>query len=323
MHTATLKYDQKSSKFQAIYQGQVVVQGNTKQYVTDTIILGLNKRAKKMGITKIEVEGLTLGDAPTEEPANDAVVEEFSINERFSFLSEVTQMVIDGTIPSAVISGEGGLGKTFSVLKKVEENGLIDIQTVEQPDPEEEGMEPLIIGDYIVVKGFSTAKGLYRTLYENSDKLIIFDDCDSIQKNDTAVNILKAALDSYDRRLITWNSENPFSDLPKCFLFTGKVIFISNLPLAKIEQPILSRSISVDLSMTIDQKIERMQSIIESGEFMPEVDDVMKFEALELINENRFQAKELSLRTLISITKIRIGDKADWRRFAKYVLINN
>ena len=37
-----------------------------------------------------------------------------------------------------------------------------------------------------MVKGYSTAKGLYRTLFENNGMVIIFDDCDSILKDDVA-----------------------------------------------------------------------------------------------------------------------------------------
>jgi hypothetical protein len=54
------------------------------------------------------------------------------------------------------------------------------------------------------IKGFSTAKNMFRTLYENNGSTIIFDDCDSILKDAIAINILKAALDSYDKRVITW-----------------------------------------------------------------------------------------------------------------------
>lgn len=45
--------------------------------------------------------------------------------------------------------------------------------------------------------------GLYMALFINRDKLIVFDDCDSVFGNIDSVNILKAALDSYDTRMVS------------------------------------------------------------------------------------------------------------------------
>ena len=58
--------------------------------------------------------------------------------------------------------------------------------------------------DFVHFKGRATAAGLFITLYENSDKIIVLDDCDSVFKDDDAVNILKGALDSYDTRKISY-----------------------------------------------------------------------------------------------------------------------
>lgn len=324
-NTAELSYNQKVNKWQAIFNNEVIVQGGTRDYVKTAIESGLNKKAKRLGITKVSIDGLHFGDLPSSEVMVPEV-EEFGINERFEFVDETVQMIIDGIIPSVILSGSGGLGKTFQVMKTIKNNGLEDIREVLQPTVNEDGEDDFIsevLGDYITIKGYSTARGLFRTLYENSNKLIIFDDTDSILRDVVAINLLKSALDSYDRRVISWNSENPNSDLPRSFLFIGRVIFISNLPLSKIDQPILSRSISIDLSMTIDQKIERMRTIIDGDEFLPEISKEMKLEALALIDENKANTKELSMRTLISVSKIRAGDKHDWKRLAKYILVNN
>jgi hypothetical protein len=47
----------------------------------------------------------------------------------------------------------------------------------------------------------------------------------------------------------------------------------------------------------------------------------MKIEALDLIKELEDQAKEISLRTLITVSKIRDSGNKDWRNLAKYLLI--
>jgi hypothetical protein len=194
---------------------------------------------------------------------------------------------------------------------------------------EEEGEEPKSAAfsrgenekQYAVVKGYSTAKGLFRTLYENRHRIVVFDDCDSVLENSTAVNLLKAALDSYDRRIITWNSESfgGDDDLPRSFEFTGGVIFISNRPIYKIDQAIRSRAICVDLSMTASQKIERMGTIIKAEEFMPQYDMEVKENALKFLDKMKNKAGDLNLRTLISVTRV-AARGGEWENRAEYLL---
>jgi hypothetical protein len=190
---------------------------------------------------------------------------------------------------------------------------------------EDESDEPILRDEsmFTVVKGFSTAKGLYRILYEHQNSTLVFDDCDSVMKDPVALNLLKGALDSYDERIISWNAEmSDKEDLPKSFRFEGQVIFISNLAMNTLSQALRSRSFCVDLSMTMSQKIERMDTLVTSGEFMPEVALSAKKDALALINKFKDNASEVSLRTLIKVVKIRVGGAKNWEKLAQYVLSN-
>ena len=132
-------------------------------------------------------------------------------------------------------------------------------------------------------------------------------------------NLLKGALDSYGKRIISWNADMRDDDLPKSFNFEGRVIFISNMDQDRIDQAIRSRSMMIDLSMSAEQKIDRMEFIAKSDEFMPEQSIEYKMDALNLIREIANDAKEISLRTLISVTKIRASNK-DWKEMATYIL---
>jgi hypothetical protein len=172
---------------------------------------------------------------------------------------------------------------------------------------------------FTFIKGYSTPKGLYRTLFENNKSIIVFDDCDSVLKDPVALNILKSALDSYGKRIISWNADMRDDDLPRSFNFEGRVIFISNMDEGKIDQAIRSRSMMIDLSMTTDQKIERMETIAAAPEFLPEYDAAVKADALALIREIKEEVKEISLRTLISVAKVRASNK-DWKDLATYML---
>ena len=240
----------------------------------------------------------------------------YGINERFNFVEKLVNMVATGVQPSAVITGEGGLGKTYTVTKTLEANGYKDISDLA------EFQVGTIVNTrkcFTTVKGYSTAKGLYRTLFENNKSVIVFDDCDAVLKDPVALNLLKGALDSYGKRIISWNADMRDDDLPRSFNFEGRVIFISNMDQDRIDQAIRSRSMMIDLSMSADQKIDRMEFIAKSAEFMPEFEMSHKMDALGLIREVANDAKEISLRTLISVTKIRSANK-DWKEMATYML---
>lgn len=247
--------------------------------------------------------------------------ERFNINERFEFVEGLVQMIATGLQPSAVITGEGGLGKTYTVNKTLAAAGLTDISTLDSMQVNSVVRRGT---SYVTIKGFSTPKGLYRTLYENRNSVIVFDDCDSILKDPVALNLLKSALDSYGKRVISWMSENFGKDdeLPRSFEFKGRIIFISNLSQDKIDQAIRSRSMMVDLTMNDDQKIERMEVISKSDEFLPEFSAEQKADALALIKDLKADAKEISLRTLISVTKIRASGNKNWKGMATYILCN-
>ncbi len=243
-------------------------------------------------------------------------VSSFGINTRFSFLEQMVSMVADGTMASCVITGEGGLGKSYTVLKSLETAGFTNITDLAQFQV---GTKINLSKSYRVIKGFSTAKGLYRTLFESNGMTIVFDDCDSILKDDVARNLLKGALDSYSKRYISWMADMRDEDLPKSFEFTGRVIFVSNMPMEKIDQAIRTRSMCVDLSMTEDQKIERMEVIAASDEFLPDVSDVAKTAALTFLKSNTGMIPNLSLRSLIQVAKI-AARGGQWQDLAKYVL---
>jgi hypothetical protein len=157
-------------------------------------------------------------------------------------------------------------------------------------------------------------------LWENRNDVIVFDDCDSVLKDPVSLNLLKAALDSYSRRVISWRADIRDDDLPTSFEFKGRVVFISNLASSALDQAIISRSMAVDLSMTTPQKIERMKFLLDQPTFMPEVAKTVKSDALALIEKLQNTVKELSLRTLIQVTKIRQSAGANWQNLAEYTI---
>ena len=291
---SSVKFDRQSGKYVAMADGKVVTQ--TKSLA----------RAKRL--LKAHLSGLV----QMEQEEQDSGLQ-FSVSDRFAFVEALSTMVATGKAPSAIITGEGGIGKTFTVTKTLRDLGL-----VANTDEGADQLPPSKV--FTVVKGYSTPMALYRTLYENNDRIIVFDDCDSIMKDPVAINLLKAALDSYSKRIVSWNSEQRGNDLPSSFQFHGGVVFISNHTLGTLDQAIRTRALCVDLSMTADQKLERMEQIVASGDFLAEAPDEHKADALAAIKENLALVRNLSLRTLVQVTKVRSTDRRDWKRLALYVM---
>lgn len=241
----------------------------------------------------------------------------FSINQRFGFVADMVNMLIKGDQPSVVITGPGGLGKSFTVMDTLAKKGFKDITLL---DAFEIGSTINRKKSFQLIKGYSTPKGLYRALFENQEGVIVFDDCDSVLKDPVSLNLLKGALDSYSKRIISWRADLRDEDLPQSFEFKGRIVFISNLSSSTIDQAIITRSMAVDLSMTTEQKVERMNYIADQAEFLPEYDKSVKSDALQLIAELQDEVKELSLRTLIQVCKIRNSAGANWKDLAEYTI---
>lgn len=245
------------------------------------------------------------------------VESKFSINERFGFVKDMVTMLANGDQASVVVTGPGGLGKSHTVSAALREAGFNDVSVLD----EFEVGDNIPKNSYRVVKGYSTPKGLYRTLYENRNSVIVFDDCDSVLKDPVSLNLLKAALDSYSRRIISWRADIKDEDLPTVFEFKGRVVFISNLSSTSLDQAIITRSLAVDLTMTAKQKVERMRFLLTQPDFMEDFEAVHKNDAMDLVDALCDNIKELSLRTLMQVIKIRKSNpNGKWKDLAEYAI---
>jgi Cdc6-like AAA superfamily ATPase len=220
-----------------------------------------------------------------------AVREKRDPQEMFTNLERLTKMVGRGIQPSLVVTGGAGMGKTHLVKQTLADMGL-DEST-----------------DFVHFKGRATPAGLFITLYENSDKIIVLDDCDSVFKDDDAVNILKGALDSYDSRKISYITSKPLKDefgeeVPRHFEFTGRIIFISNIDQSKLDEAIRSRSFVADIDMTQDQMFTRIEQLMPKME--TRIPLAAKTQALQLMKElnAEFSGLDVNLRSFIKAARI-------------------
>lgn len=233
----------------------------------------------------------------------------------FDDLKDLVHMVASGVQASLLVTGMPGIGKTYSVTQHLEAFG-------------KHKNEP---NGYVVFKGTSSPFGLYRALYHHKDQIVLFDDCDAVLKDDTASNILKAALDSYDVREITWMSKSTFDPgemseeeiaskiveegkYPSKFEFKGQIIFISNIHKSKIEQAVISRSMTIDITLESQDVFRRMETVlndIEKDTPMKLKKEVLEYLKDEYKAENGQQA---NMRTLLSAMKCRKSGSPNWKR---------
>jgi DNA polymerase III delta prime subunit len=134
---------------------------------------------------------------------------------------------------SLIIEGPPGWGKTTSV----EESLLLA------------KVEALHLGAY------STPLNLYNFLAENSDGIILLDDCAGIFNDPNAMAILKAATwpSRGNRRLVKWGSTSTKATVDQ-FEFFGKLIIVCNsFPKTADGEAIRSRGYSRRIDITLSE----------------------------------------------------------------------
>jgi hypothetical protein len=213
----------------------------------------------------------------------------------FRQMNTYVDLIIEGDFFGLLITGQAGVGKTHLVTNRLEAEGLIEDE------------------DFVHETGRSTAAAMYKTLYEYNGKIIIFDDCDSVFKTEDGVNLLKGALDTNKVRKIAWRSATPLKSdekeaIPQKFDFTGKVIFISNLPKKKIDKAIVSRSLTIEVALDTKDMLERMWDTLDELELpsrkIPSLET--KTKALTMIEKATEMSSDvaLNMRTLVKAISI-------------------
>jgi hypothetical protein len=241
------------------------------------------------------------------------------LTERFDILTEMTKAVKRGDIRAMIVSGPPGVGKSHNVEAVLQKDGLFDTLGERKPRFE-------------VVKGAMSSIGLYTKLYEFSDakNVLVFDDCDDILQEELSLNILKGALDSSQRRFISWNTDSRIlrsEGVPDRFEFKGSAIFITNIKFEHVRSKKLrshldaleSRCHYMDLEMdTSREKLLWIRQITNQGmldhfEFEP----VVREELLDFIVENQDSLRELSLRMVLKVAQLRKAMPIVWQAYAR------
>ena len=276
------------------------------------------KKPSKGTVTKFEVE-------PVKEDHLKGMTDEDIIarlRERFKILDDMTRAVKHGDVRAMIVSGPPGVGKSFGVEAVLSRHDVF--ADVAQNSK---------LKKYEIVKGAMSAIGLYKKLYEFSDRkcILVFDDCDSVLLDDLSLNILKAALDSSKKRTIHWNTDSRVlrsEGVPNSFEFSGGCIFITNIKFENVKSKKLKDHLEAlesrchYLDLTIDTEREKVlrirQVIAECGMLKDyEFEAGAEQELLEFIDANKKRLRELSLRMVLKLADLRKSMPGRWQAVAE------
>ena len=213
------------------------------------------------------------------------------LRERFSILDDMTRAVKKGDVRAMIVTGPPGVGKSFGVEKVLAKHDVF--ATVAQNEK---------LKKYEVVKGAMSAIGLYKKLYEFSDK----------------------------KRMIHWNTDSRLlrsEGVPNQFEFKGGAIFITNIKFEHVRSKKLqdhlaaleSRCHYLDLTIDTDrEKLLRIRQVVSECGMLDEYEfsDLEKEVLIDFIDEKQGRLRELSLRMVLKLADLKKSMPGNWRSVA-------
>lgn len=261
--------------FVSLMPGVTEDQFNKAEILSQTVTLSSEmgadgERYTSEEIRRVENEARKNGGIPYEDQLDD--------------LNKLVRAVARGASNALFVCGVGGTGKTFKVEEALAQLGMSDGS------------------GYFKNTTSASASGMYKTLYDFRDSIIVFDDCDAVFKDQESRNLLKSATDTRKERKLGWmksafwiykgnpadleklkdeddDDADPFADdadddqdkkYPKYFNFSGRIIFISNLQLDQLDPDGALRTRGFVISINPTNK--------ELGDFMEKIMDDIKLE---------------------------------------------
>lgn len=252
------------------YPDLIQKQGTKYAWVGKAKDLARIKKERDAILTAIGVVAATITKGSGTEkyrtnPDVDAMendMERLSFEAQLVDLENLVKMTVSGASNALFVAGRGGVGKTYTTEKILGQMGLTDGK------------------GYFKNTGSASAAGIYSLLFKYKNDIVFFDDSDDALGDQEARNIFKAATDTKKIRKLVWNkmgknivdpdemTDDEILDaglIPRFFEFTGKIIFISNLPLQKLDPDgaLRTRAFVVNIDPTIMEIYDFMDKIVD------------------------------------------------------------
>lgn len=254
---------------------------------------------------------------------SEADMDRMSYEEQLDSLKTGMRLLMSNATNAIFLGGRGGTGKTQTVEDMLHAAGKQDGS------------------GYIKITGSATPTGIYRILHTHRTEIILFDDSDSALADQEGRNLFKAASDTKKARKISWmkggknfvdpddydEDEGDDGVLPRSFDFTGKIIFISNMPLAKLDPDgaLRTRGYVINIDPTNEEIYGFMDKIVDKIPL--DVDYKLsradRLEVVEVLKSRRIASKTANLRSLVRGLNTRAGveqqggSAEEWKKFVK------
>jgi len=157
--------------------------------------------------------------------------------------------VVDRTATGYYLHGRGGVGKSYTVLNRLDERRA----------------------DYVLLNSRSTGRALFNDLAARPDAVFVMEDMERLFQQDNALGVIRSALwgqaasDGSGRRerVVTWSNERRRLEV----IFTGGLIFVANRPLGDRPEhvAIASRITVQQLQPSQHQVRAKMREIARGG----------------------------------------------------------
>lgn len=243
------------------------------------------------------------------------------IRKRFKIMGALGDSLIDGHIRALIISGAPGISKTYTLENKLDA-----------------ALKSSTISKFTHLKGRVTPLQLFIKLFEHSNdrEVLLLDDVDVFSDSDS-LDILKGALDTGEKREITWASTLKYLEekgIPQTFQFDGSICFITNKDFdreiakksnASIHyKALISRCNYLDLKVHTNREILiRVKQIVRGSELLERqgLTTEQGEEILKWLENNVEKLREISIRSVIKVAQYMKSDGESWEEMADVLMI--
>lgn len=223
-----------------------------------------------------------------------------NLDVHYNDMCEYVKMVSRGFVNSLFLVGSGGIGKTFNAIRTL---------TTEKTD-------------FKYITGNITPLIMYKLLYDNKNRTIIFDDTHGLLNNPASMSTLFSAMWApTGKRFVEWHTSSKLiKGIPDRFEFQGRIIFILNeIPDTEKMKILVSRCLHFNLEFGRPEILKIMYEITKIPH--PELKIKERMGVVDFIRKVTNSAtSDFNLRLQKKIEQIYLYDKNNWKRLSSYLV---